>query len=148
MNLKKGIDFPGITTVFCCHDGKGNLLMCKRSENCRDEQGRWEFAGGSLEFGLSIKENLKKELMEEFGVKMLDCKYLGFREAFRKLDDGTKTHWISFDHLVLVDREKVIIGELESIDEIGWFNFDNLPSPFHSLLPAFVEKYRKIIEGI
>ena len=39
-DLKRGVNFIGVTCVFVCHDGKGRFLLHKRSKNCRDEQGR------------------------------------------------------------------------------------------------------------
>jgi 8-oxo-dGTP diphosphatase len=143
--MKRGIDFTGITTAFCCHDGNGNILLAKRSKNCRDEQGRWDIGAGSLEFGLSPEENLMKEVKEEYCVDVLEYTFLGFRSVKRKLSDGTPTHWISFDYLVRIDRKKVKNGEPESIDEIQWFTLDNLPEPLHSQLPSFLERHRKIL---
>ena len=60
-DLKKGVDFTGVAIVFICHDGNGNILMHKRSQNCRDEQGRWDIGGGSLEFGHLVEDTLKRE---------------------------------------------------------------------------------------
>lgn len=50
-DLKRGVDFIGVTVPFVIHDGKKNFLLQKRSKNCRDEQGRWDVGGGSMEFG-------------------------------------------------------------------------------------------------
>ncbi len=66
MDLKKGVDFIGITCVFYCHDGKGKLLLHKRSKNCRDEVGRWHVGGGSMEFGEDFEETVKREIKEEY----------------------------------------------------------------------------------
>ncbi|PJC44796.1 RNA pyrophosphohydrolase [Candidatus Pacearchaeota archaeon CG_4_9_14_0_2_um_filter_39_13] len=140
--MKKGVDFTGVTTVFCCHDGKGNILMHVRSKNCRDEQGNWDWGSGSLDYGLSPEENLRKEVMEEYGVDVKELKLLGNRNVKRSLADGTPTHWISFDYLCLVDRDKVKNGEPESIDEPGWFTLDSLPEPLHSQIPSFLELYK------
>ena len=60
--MKRGIDFVGIGVCFFCHDGAGRVLMNKRSQNCRDEQGRWDFGGGGVEFGESITDALKREM--------------------------------------------------------------------------------------
>lgn len=49
--MRQGFDYIGVTTVFYCHDGKGNLLLHKRSQTCRDEKGRWDCGGGALKFG-------------------------------------------------------------------------------------------------
>ncbi len=65
-NLIKGADFTGVAIVFFCHHGKGNFIMAKRSQNARDEQGKWDIGGGGLDFGISVEETLKKEIKEEY----------------------------------------------------------------------------------
>jgi len=144
--MKKGVDFTGISTVFFCHDGQGNILMHKRSKNCRDEQGNWDIGGGGLEFGLSPEENLRKEIMEEYGVEVIECSLLGHRNVNRKLVDGTPTHWIAFDYLVLVDRNKIILGDPDKMEVIEWFTLDNLPESLHSQLPFFLADYQERLE--
>ena len=37
--MKKGIDCTGVCVVYFCHDGEGNFVMGRRSENARDEHG-------------------------------------------------------------------------------------------------------------
>jgi 8-oxo-dGTP pyrophosphatase MutT (NUDIX family) len=69
MSMNIGVDFIGITTPFYCHDGNGNILMHKRSSNCRDEQGRWDAGSGKLEQSLSLEENVLQEVLEEYGCK-------------------------------------------------------------------------------
>jgi 8-oxo-dGTP diphosphatase len=138
----KGVDFTGVTTAFYCHDGQGNLLMHKRSQNCRDEQGNWDAGSGSLEFGLTPEENLKKEVKEEYCADVKDLKLLGIRSIHRKLADGTPTHWIAFEYLVLVDRYQVKNGEPESVDELRWFTIDSLPEPLHSQAPICFKIYK------
>jgi 8-oxo-dGTP diphosphatase len=140
--LRKGIDFTGVTVVFFCHDGQGNFVMNKRSQNCRDEQGRWDIGGGAVEFDESVEECLKKEIMEEYCTTIKDIEFLGYREMHRE-HDGQKTHWIGLDFKVLIDREKVAIGEPHKMEEIGWFTLDNLPDPMHSQAPFFLEKYKE-----
>lgn len=144
--MKKGVDFTGVTTAFYCHDGEGNLLMHRRSQKCRDEQGKWDVGSGSLEFGLTPEENLKKEIKEEYCAEVKDFRLLGVRSIHRKLDDGTPTHWIAFEYLVLLDRNEVKNGEPESIDEIGWFKPGSLPSPMHSQNPICMQVYKKELE--
>src|SRR6185369_7557573 len=103
MQLIKGIDHIGITTTFLCHDGKGHVLMNKRSTNARDEHGRWDPGGGSVDFGMSAEETLKKEIAEEYCTDVLEFEFLGYRDVFRT-QNGKPTHWLSLDFKVLVDR--------------------------------------------
>ena len=57
--------------------------------------------------------------------------------------NGKKTHWISLDFKVKVDRTKVANGEPHKFDEIGWFTLDQLPSPMHSTFPMILKQYRE-----
>ena len=139
---KRGLDYTGVSIVFYCHDGEGNFVMNKRSQNCRDEQGCWDPGGGGLEFGESVLETLRREIQEEYCADALEQEFLGFRDVHRE-KDGVKTHWIALDFKVLVDRAKVKNGEPRKFDEIGWFTLDTLPSPIHSQLPTFIKNYEK-----
>ncbi len=140
--MKKGVDYTGITVVYLCHDGKGNVVLSKRSKNCRDEHGRWDCGGGGLEFGDTVENTLKKEIKEEYCTDILECEFLGFRDIHRE-HEGVKTHWISIEFKVLVDKKKVKNGEPHKFDEVKWFSLKNLPSPLHSQLPKFLELYKK-----
>jgi 8-oxo-dGTP diphosphatase len=139
--MKKGEDFTGVTVSYLCHDGKGHYLFNKRSVRCRDEHGRWDNGGGGLEFGDGVVETMKKEITEEYCTDVLSHEFLGYREAHRE-NNGKKTHWISLDFKVLVDRNKVKNGEPHKFDEIGWFSLDNLPSPLHSMFPMMLKQYK------
>jgi ADP-ribose pyrophosphatase YjhB (NUDIX family) len=138
--MKKGIDFTGISVTFACHDGAGNFLLAKRSAQTRDEQGTWDLGGGGLELGDLIEDTLRKEVKEEYCADILDFEQLGMREVHRE-KDGVKSHWIAFDFKVLLDPAQVQNGEPHKIDELGWFSLHNLPSPLHSQLPFYFEKY-------
>lgn len=137
---KKGVDFTGITVVYFCHDGKGNIVFGKRNNNARDEKGRWDIGGGAVEFGDSLETTLRKEIKEEYSTDVLSFEYLGFREVFRE-NDGKKTHWLAMDFKVLVDPAKVKNGEPHKFDDVACFTLQNMPSPVHSQLPLFLEKY-------
>ena len=139
--MKKGEDYTGVTIVYLCHDGKGNYLLNKRSENCRDEQGRWDIGGGGLEFGDTVENTLRKEIKEEYSTDVLDFEFLGYRDVHRE-NDGKKSHWIALDFKVLVDRAKVKNGELYKFEEVRWFKIEEFPEPLHSQLPTFLKNYK------
>ncbi|EKD90742.1 MAG: hypothetical protein ACD_30C00092G0010 [uncultured bacterium] len=141
--LKKGVDYIGVTCVFFCHDGRGRFLLHKRSKLCQDEQGNWDAGGGSLEHGEEFEEGVRREIKEEYCTTVLDLKYLGAHNVLRK-NKGKKTHWIALIFVARVDAKKVKIGEPKYMDEIGWFTKDNLPTPLHTQHPRFwplVEDY-------
>jgi 8-oxo-dGTP pyrophosphatase MutT (NUDIX family) len=139
--LVKGIDHIGVTVVYFCHDGKGNFVMAKRSQNARDEQGRWDIGGGAVEFDETIEQTLRQEIKQEYCTDVLSFEFLGYRDVHRE-NNGKKTHWIALDFKVLIDPAKVKIGEPHKFDEIGWFTIDKIPDNIHSQLSNFLGPYR------
>jgi ADP-ribose pyrophosphatase YjhB (NUDIX family) len=131
-DLRRGVDFIGVTCSFVCHDGNGRILLHKRSQNCRDEQGRWDNGGGAHEFGDSLEETVRREIKEEYGVDPLKLELVTFYETHRQLDDGTPTHWLAVMYAAQVDPKQVKNNEPYKIDEIGWFSPDALPTPAHT----------------
>lgn len=131
-DLQRGVDFIGITCSFVCHDGKGNILLHKRSKNCRDEQGNWDNGGGAHEFGHDLEDTVRREIKEEYGADVQKLQFVKVYDAHRKLSDGTPTHWVAVLFLALVDPQQVTNNEPYKIDEIGWFTLNDLPSPLHS----------------
>lgn len=139
--MRKGFDYVGVATVTICHDGEGNYALHKRSELCRDEHGRWDCGGGGLEFGLSVEENVRKEIMEEYCVEALDIEFLGYRDVHRE-HQGERTHWISLDYKVRINRKKAKIGEPDKASDLAWFKLDEFPDNLHSQFPIFLDRYR------
>lgn len=141
--MEKGIDCIGVGVVFFCHDGKGNILLNKRSKKSRDECGTWDPGGGSIEVGEPIIDALSREIKEEYRTDIIKSEFLGFRDVHRIDEEGNKTHWIALDFKVLIDRKKVKNGVPDKHSEIRWFKFKNFPKPLHSQFPHFLRKYKK-----
>jgi 8-oxo-dGTP diphosphatase len=132
LRLHKGISFTGITTVFICHDGIGQVLLGKRSLNARDEHGHWDFGAGGLKHGQSLEDNLKREMKEEYNVQPTKIEFVGYLDAFRKNDTGLDTHWLAMYFCALINPKQVKLNEPDIIDELGWFKLHSLPRPMHS----------------
>lgn len=139
---KKGEDYTGIAVVYFCHDGGGNVLLAKRSQNARDEQGRWDIGGGAVEFGESVETVLRREIKEEYLADPINCQFLGFRDVHR-MKDGKPTHWLVLDFKVLVDSKEVGNGEPHKFDDVRWFRREGFPTELHSQAPYFLEKYKE-----
>ena len=141
--MQKGIDCIGVTVVYFCHDGKGNVLLSKRGQNSRDEKGTWDPGGGAVEFEDTVIDTLRKEIMEEYCADVLSFEFLGYRDVRREYK-GVINHWVCLDFKVLVNPAQVKIGEPHKFDGIKWFTLKNLPpdSEMHSQLPFFLNKYK------
>lgn len=133
---------PRVGVVFFCHDGAGNVLMSFRSKGAKDENGCWDIGGGGVEHGESVEEALAREIREEYSTEILRQEFLGFRNVVRGEGDK-ETHWVTLDFKVHVDRQKVRNGEPNKFDSVEWFTTEHLPTPLHSQLPIFLEKYKE-----
>jgi 8-oxo-dGTP diphosphatase len=130
-DLRRGIDHIGVSASFIVHDGNGNILLQKRGPKASDEQGAWDIGGGAIEFGESIDETVRREVMEELCSQAIDIKFLTVYDAHREYEDK-RTHWIAIIYSVKINPSDVKIGEPDKIDELGWFTSNNLPTPLHS----------------
>lgn len=142
----RGVDHIGVGCVFLCHDGQGRLLMHKRSANCRDEQGTWDCGAGSMEFGETFEETVRREVLEEYGAVAVEIVPVYTRNTLRE-HDGRRTHWVHVIHVVRIDPKDARINEPEKMDDIGWFSPDALPSPVHSVLQSHLDLVREYIHA-
>ena len=138
---KIGVDYVGVTTPFYCHDGKGNLLLHKRSKACRDEHGRWDAGSGKLEHNLSFEENVLQEVLEEYGCKGKIQDRLPAHDIFRE-QNGLMTHWVAVSFFIKVNPKEVKNCEPHKIEELGWFTLDNLPEPLHTGFAQSLKTYK------
>ncbi len=125
-----GIDYVGISVGVHCLNGKGEILLVRRSKLARDEHGAWDKIGGGTKHNEKLEDAAKREVLEETGCHAKDLKFLGFQEVFRE-HNGKKTHWICMLYSCQIDTEKVHI-DIPEADIHGWFSLDHLPSPLHS----------------
>lgn len=133
--MKTGVDTIGISTSFYCHNRKGEWLLHKRSDACRDEKGMWDSGGGKLEFGLTLEENVLKEIREEYCCKAIIEEQLPAITLIRKTSEEVTTHWIVVPFILLIPEEEeksVQIGDVEKMSALKWFSFPSLPHPLHS----------------
>ncbi len=143
--MKQGVDYIGVTICFYCIDGRGKLLLQKRSDKCRDEHGKWDCGGGAVEFGETFLKAVKRELKEEYyiDVEEKDIKFCGVNNVLRK-NGKENTHWIAIIFGVKINNpKKVKIGDPVHIDKIKWFPINNLPSPLHSMYLTHLKYVKK-----
>lgn len=149
----KGKSFVGVSTAVAIFDQKGRLFMAQRSSNTRDEHGKWDVCGGGLKWNVTVEDNIRREMNEEFAVESNQpLHFLGFREAFRTDQHGDKTHWVCLDHIIILtdsEAKRVCINEPENFDDSGWFDLDNLPTPLHSVISTdYIDRLKQKIKEL
>jgi ADP-ribose pyrophosphatase YjhB (NUDIX family) len=150
LRAHKGKSFVGVSTAVAIFNQRGQLFLAQRSENTRDEHGRWDVCGGGLKWGQTLENNARREMLEEFAVQTnSQLVRVGVREAFRTDQYGDKTHWVCIDFIVVLECtevSKVKINEPENFTDSGWFDLDKLPSPLHSVISEeYMGNLRKAI---
>ncbi len=145
--MQPGIDHIGISCVFACHDGSGQVLMARRGPGVRDEHGRWDFGAGKLEQGEEWEAAIRREVEEEYGAAPQVIDFLTAGNALRTLN-GNVTHWIWLLFAVRVDPAEVRNNEPHKFDQIGWFTLDTLPTPLHSQITGrTIEALRQYLQA-
>lgn len=104
---------------------KDLFLIVKRNENDNLYPGAWEFPGGHLEDGETIKEGLKRELLEE----------IGFEDEFNpiithyydeiKSENRELIYNLEIDFIINVDRAKLEIKLSDEHSEYKWVTKDS-----------------------
>ena len=101
------------------------LLIVKRNENDELYPGAWEFPGGHLEKGETLKDGLKRELEEE----------IGFTDEFEpiithyydevKEKNNVLIHDLEIDFIINVDSTKINVKLSDEHCDYKWVTKDS-----------------------
>jgi len=141
--MKKGIDYIGVSVGALILNDKDEIFLSKRSKNCRNEKGCWEIPGGGVRFGERLKDAIRREMKEEYGIEI---KILHQFPAADHLIPNEKQHWVPSVFLSRLKRgNKPKIMEPDKCDGIGWFKLNNLPSPLSIITKIDLRNYRELL---
>lgn len=101
------------------------FLVVKRSENDELYPGAWEFPGGHLETGETLKEGLKRELFEEIGFN------LEFEPIITHYCDVVKSknneflHDLEIDFVININKSDIDVMLSEEHCDYKWVKRDS-----------------------
>jgi 8-oxo-dGTP diphosphatase len=136
-NVQKGIDYIGVGVGAVIINDEGKIFLSLRGKKAKNERGTWEFPGGSIEFGETLEEGLKREVKEEFGI---DIEIQELLDVCDHILPNEKQHWVSPTFLCTITRGTPHILEPEKCDKIGWFDLSEIPQLPLSMVTAFTLK--------
>jgi 8-oxo-dGTP diphosphatase len=138
--MKKGADYIGVSSGAMVFNEKGELFLAKRGKKARNERGCWETPGGGVEFGETLEQCARREMLEEYGVE------IEIFEQFPAADHlipAEKQHWVATTFLARMKPGSVPeILEPEKCDDIGWFPLDKLPMPLSLITIEDLKQYK------
>jgi mutator protein MutT len=102
------------------------VFLARRGPGARNEAGRWEFPGGTVEFGETLEETVRREFREEYGMEVEVTGLLGVADHLLP-EEGQ--HWVSVSYAARHVGGVPEIREPGKCTEIGWFDADALPEP-------------------
>ena len=142
--MKRGIDYIGVGVGAIIINPVGQLFLARRGPFANNERGMWEFPGGSVEFGETLAEALKREMREEFGI---DIRVGELLDVVDHILVNEKQHWVSPTYLCEIIFGKPQIKEPEKCSQIGWFFPDATPDDLSMITSQNLEHYRKYLEN-
>lgn len=101
---------------------KDNAILLGKRKNCYGE-GTWGLPGGHLEYGESLIECAKRELMEELGIEGLEFKLVAMTDNI----DEHRGHYVHASFLVEQFSGEIHCMEPDLCYEWNFFDISNLP---------------------
>lgn len=114
-------------------ESEGKVLLGKRKNAHGASQ--WAPPGGHLEFGESVEDCAKRELMEEAGLEAISCTLGPWVENV--MEDK---HYITLFVLVHLFEGEPQLREPEKCEGWEWFSWDELPEPLFAPIASLLQK--------
>jgi mutator protein MutT len=120
----KGIDYIGVGVGAVIVNTQNEVFLAKRGKDARNERYKWEFPGGSVEFGEKLEDAVVREVKEEYDFEINVEKLLDVVNHFISEEHQ---HWVSLTYLCRYTSGFPRIVEPDKCEAIGWFNLDCIP---------------------
>jgi mutator protein MutT len=139
--LKRGIDYIGVGVGAIIVNEEGCLFLAQRGPKAKNEQGLWEFPGGSVEFGETLTEALQREMFEEYGIEVSVGELVDVVDHILLKE---RQHWVSPTFICQILSGEPYIKEPEKCTAIGWFKVDQVPNELTQITRQNLEHYRQM----
>lgn len=140
--MKRGIDYIGVGVGAMIVNQKGEVFLAQRGPLAKNERGLWEFPGGSVEFGETLRQALQREMLEEFGIQIEVGKLLDVADHILR-EEGQ--HWVSPTYLCRITSGEPRIMEPDKCSDIGWFDVDTVPEQLSQISRVNLANYRELL---
>jgi len=138
--MRRGVDYIGVGVGAVIVDQQGRLFLARRGPLAKNERGLWEFPGGSVEFGETLAQALRREMREEYGIEIAVGELLDVVDHILP-EEGQ--HWVSPAFVCSINSGEPQIREPAKCSEIGWFRPDQVPRDLTQITWANLAHYRE-----
>jgi 8-oxo-dGTP diphosphatase len=106
--------------------------------------GEYGCPGGHMEFGESIREAAKREVMEEIGAEIENIEFL----RVLNLNQYPPRHYIDIGVCAKIKSGQTPkLMEPEKCEGWEWHDISNIPSPYFYGLPSLAQSYLDFLDG-
>jgi 8-oxo-dGTP diphosphatase len=134
-----GRDFIGVGVGVMVFGAEDRVFLARRGPGARNEAGRWEFPGGTVDFGERLGDAATREIHEEYGMTVEITGLLGVADHLLPAEGQ---HWVSVSFSARHTGGEPEIREPGKCTEIGWFDLSALPGPLSEASASTVDAYR------
>jgi len=142
--LKRGIDYIGVGVGAIIVNQEGRIFLARRGPKAGNERGLWEFPGGSVEFGETLAQALRREIGEEYGVEISVGALVDVADHILATEGQ---HWVSPTYICRIVAGEPTIREPEKCTDIAWFEIDKVPTELTQITQLNLEHYRALVAG-
>ena len=134
--------FNPVVTLVIYKEGK--ILLQKRSDN-----GKWAIHGGGMEPGEKYLETLQREIKEELNIEPINPILLGIysgKDLFNIYKNGDEVY--ALNHVFICNDYKGTIDFKDGeVNELKWFDIDDLPENIFEINKPILRDIKKISEN-
>ncbi|EDS76522.1 NUDIX domain-containing protein [Clostridium massiliodielmoense] len=112
--------YPEPTVGAIIFNPHGEILLCKSHK----WGNKYVTPGGHIELGEKMEDALKREILEETGLKIYDIKLISLKESIYSDTFHEKKHFIFIDYICKTDSSNVILND--EAEEYEWVNLDKI----------------------
>jgi 8-oxo-dGTP diphosphatase len=139
-SVRRGVDYIGVGVGAIIVDGQDRVFLAQRGPKAQNERGLWEFPGGAVEFGETVRDALVREIQEEYGITVEVGELLTVTDHI--LPDEQQ-HWLSPSFICRIVTGTPTILEPEKCADIGWFSLDQIPADLTQVTRHDLALYRE-----
>lgn len=138
--MKVGIDYVGVGVGALIVNEKHEVLLMKRSQQCKNKRGWWAIPGGTVEFNETFHTAIQREVREELGIEIEILFLLSLTDDIMPEE---KQHWVTPQFLCNIVGGTLENKEPHKCEALQWFSLDTLPSPLTLPAENAITAYRK-----
>lgn len=141
--MKNWIDYIWVWTGAIIFNNENKVLITKRGKDSKNEVGKWEFPGGTVEFGERCEDTIKREVKEDLDI---DIEVIELVWVVNHIIKDEKQHWVSpvYKSKYISGKEKIM--EPWKMEAFEWIYIENIVEDILSIaskesLRMYKEKY-------